>query len=62
MTKKSKILPQEDDKNCQFTKYYDSMCSDKNCQVNISMWPVMSEMNKQVPKPAVRRLCNDKNC
>ena len=42
------------------------MCSDKNCQENINMWPVIPEMNMQLPKPAVqyqyRRLCNDKNC
>ena len=114
------IMPQEDDKNCQSTKYYKSvcsdkkcqetnlmppvklpihmqsvtrssnkkltglasdknsqaiiyykkqkkcMCSDKNCQENINMWPVMPEMDMWLPKPAVlyqyRRLCNDKNC
>ena len=32
MTKKSKIMPQEDDKNCLSTKYYGSMCVDKKCQ------------------------------
>ena len=142
MTKKSKIVPHEDDKNCQSTKYYglvcgdkkcqatkcykkvdtncqatnmypvkpeidmqsvtrssneklvgsasdkicqaticyqkqkkcehddfksqSSMCSNKNCQENINMWPVMPEKNMWLPKPAVlyqyTRLCNDKNC
>ena len=43
------------------------MCSNKNCQENINMQPVMPEiMNVQLPKPAVlykyRRLCSDKNC
>ena len=42
------------------------MCSDKNCQKHINMWPVMPEMNMQLPKLEVlyqyRRLCNDKNC
>ena len=115
------ILPQEDDKNCQSTKYYASMCTDKKCQTtkcykkvdkncqtsdiqlvepkidvqsmprlakiqssykkyqdgfksqfsicsdknyqeNINMWSVMPEMDMQLPKPAIRRLCNDKNC
>ena len=40
--------------------------SDKNCQENINMQPVMQEMNVQLPKLAVlyvySRLCSDKNC
>ena len=46
---KKQIVPQEDDKNCQFTKYNEPNkeqvkleCSDKKCQENenIDMWPV----------------------
>ena len=64
------------DKKCQSTvcEYDDfesqskvKMCSDKICQENINMQPVMPDiMNVQLPKPAVlckcRRLCSDKNC
>ena len=32
---------------------------DKNCQVD--MWPVKLEMDMQLPKPAITRLCSDKN-
>ena len=61
MTKKSKIVLQEDDKNCQSAKYYDSennlvksKCSDKNCQENenIDMWPVKPQMDVLLKKPA----------
>ena len=64
MTKKSKIVPQEDDKSCQTTEYYESkMCSDKNVKKLCNQW--CPEMNMQLPKPAVlyeyRRLCSDKD-
>ena len=47
--KMSKIVPQEDDKNCQSTKYNESMCSDKNCQEqqHINMVPVKTKMDMQ---------------
>ena len=57
------------DKNFQATicEYNDSkgqstvkVCSDKNCQE--IMQPVMPEMNAQLPKPAIKRLCSDKEC
>ena len=61
------------DKNCQATicEYNDSksqstvsMCSDKNGQENeiINLWPEMPEVNVWLPKPAIRRLCSEKNC
>ena len=62
MTKKSKRVPQEDGKNCLSPKFIKAMCSDKNCQENISMQSEMPEMNMQSPKPAITRLCSDKNC
>ena len=74
MSQKSKIVAQEDDKNCQSTKYYGSVCADKKCQATkcykkvdrncqtSDVWPEIPEMDIQIPKPAIRRLCNDKNC
>ena len=64
---KKKHVPLSKDNNCKSTKISKkSMCSDKNCQENINLWPVKPEMNMQLSKPAVlyqyRRLCNDKNC
>ena len=80
---KKQIVPQEEDKNCQATISYKKqmkceyddfesqsrvkMCSDKSCQENINMQPVIPEiMNLQLPKPAVlytyRGLCSGKNC
>ena len=62
------IVPQEDDKNCQSTKYNESVCSVKKCKENqtINMQPLKPPMNMWLPKPAVpckyTRLCNDKNC
>ena len=39
------------------------LCSDMNCQKITKMWTVMPEiMNMQSSKPAIRRVCNDKNC
>ena len=67
--KKSKIVPQEDDKNCQSTKYYDpnkgqvkSKCSDKNCQENesIDMWPVKTQMDVWSKKSTSRSSKNKK--
>ena len=46
---KQQIMPQEDDKNCQGNQ-------------NINMWPVKPEMDMWLPKPAITRLCSDKNC
>ena len=45
-------------------------CSDKNCQTGVMrpnttkshMWSVTKKTDVQLPKPAIRRLCNDKNC
>ena len=58
----SKIVPQEDDKNCQSTKFIKSVCSYKNCQLQ----PVKPPMDMWLPKPAIpykhARLCSDKNC
>ena len=60
---KKKHVPLAKDNNCKSTKIYKKfMCSDKNCQENISMQPEMPERNMQLPKPAIRRLCSDKNC
>ena len=56
------------DKNCQATiceyddfKSQSCMCFDKKCQENTNMQPVKPEMNMWLPKPAIKRLCNDKN-
>ena len=69
MTKKSKIVPQEDDKNCQSKKYYGSMCSDKKCLENINIWPMKPQMEVQLKKPASKPCdkksigrASDKNC
>ena len=58
-------VPQEDDKNCQSTNYYGSMCADKkyqatNCykkvdknwQESINMQPVKPKMDMWSKKPA----------
>ena len=65
--KKSKIVPQEDNKTCQSTKCIESkydnfrsqstVSSDKNCQENINMWPIKPAMNMQSNRPAVP-ICN----
>ena len=34
MTKKLRIVPQGDDKNCQSTNYFGLMCADKKCQAD----------------------------
>ena len=34
----------------------------KNCQETINMCSVTQKTNMQLPKPAIRRLCKDKNC
>ena len=67
-----KLVGSSKDKNCQATiiykkhkKYeYDDfqMCSDKDCQENINMWSVTNKDDMQLFKPAIRRLCCDKNC
>ena len=79
-SRNKKLVGSASDKNCEATICYKKqkkseyddfqsqslMCSDKNCQENINMQPVMPEMDMWLPKPAVlyqyRRLCNDKNC
>ena len=65
MRKKSNTVPQADDKYCQSTKYYENMCSDKKCPENINIQLVNSQVDVQLPKPAVQyvysRLCKDKN-
>ena len=68
MTKKSKIVPQEDDKNCHSTKYYGSMCTDKKCQATKTsdVWPVKPPIHIQlVTRSSNKRLiglASDKNC
>ena len=64
MTKKSNIVPQADDKNCQSIKNVKSkfddlnsqstvkMCSDKKYQENIDMQLVESQMDVWLKKPA----------
>ena len=54
MTKKSKKVPQEDDKNCHSTKYYESTCVEKKCQATKTsdMQPVKPKMDMQSKKPA----------
>ena len=75
---KKKHVPLYKDKNCKVTKshkkqkeceYNDSnsqsfKCSDKNCQEkeNNNMQSVTNNTNMWLPKPAIRRLCKDKNC
>ena len=50
------------DKNCQ-----DTICDkkqeiiDKNCQTR-DVWSVTNNTDVQLPQPAIRRLCGDKNC
>ena len=43
-------MPQEEDKNCQPTEYYESkMCSDKKCQEkSANMQPVKPQMDVQL--------------
>ena len=62
---RSQKVPQGDDKNCQSTKYYGSMCADKKCQATkfykkvnkkcqtSDMWPVKPQMDMQSKKPAM---------
>ena len=50
MSKKSKIVPQEDDKKCQSTKYYGSMSADKKCQV--------TKCYKKVDKNVKQLICS----
>ena len=59
------------DRDCQATicEYDDfesqstvRMCFEKECQENTNMWPVMPDVNMQLSKPAITRLCSDKNC
>ena len=69
-----KLIGLSKDKNCQSMKKnkskYDDLdslftvikCSDKKCQENIHMQPVRPQPDVQLPKPAIRRLCSDKNC
>ena len=38
------------------------MSSDKDYQESINLSPVKPQMDMQLPKPAIRRLCNDKSC
>ena len=56
MTRKSEkqIVPQEDDKNFQINRIplKSKMCSDKKCQENTNIWPVMPEMDVWLKKPA----------
>ena len=53
-------------KKCEYddSKSQSTVNYDKNCQENeiINMQPVKPEMNVWLFKPAIRRLCNDKNC
>ena len=57
MTKKSKkqIVPQEDDKNYQSTKYFESkIYSDKKCQEkSANTWPVEPQMDMWPKEPAI---------
>ena len=69
MSKKSNIVPQEEDKKCQSTKYYGKMCSDKTCQENINIWPVKPQMDVRLMNPPMKssskkliRSAKDKNC
>ena len=47
-----------------------SLCNGKNCQTSVMrpkktrsyMWSVTTKTDVQLPKPAIRRLCNEKNC
>ena len=71
-------MPQEDDKNCQSTKYYGSMCADKkcqatkcykkidkNCQTSV-MWPVKPPIHMWSVTGSSNKKSvkseNDKNC
>ena len=74
MTKKSKkqIVPQEDDKNYQSTKYFESkIYSDKKCQEkSANTWPVEPQMDMWPKEPAIQSsfkkkyvpLSKDNNC
>ena len=64
-----KLIGVSKDKNCQakICEYDDfksqsSKCFDKECQENIKMQSVTNTDNMHLPKPAIRRLCSDKNC
>ena len=59
-----------DNSKCQSTM---KKCSDKNCQENENieirpkkakshMWSMTHTNDIQLPKPAIKRLCNDRNC
>ena len=66
------------DKNCQINKrllkskvYADKKSqAHKNCQTSVMrpkkpkshMWSVTKKTDGQLSKPAIRRLCNEKNC
>ena len=72
---KSKVMLQDDDRNCQENINRRPMQSqmnddkksqaDRNCQTSV-MQPVKSQQEMQLPKPAVpyeyRRLCKDQTC
>ena len=49
---------QYDDFQSQSTKWSNKNCHKKG---NINMWSVTNNTNMQLPKPAIRRLCKDKN-
>ena len=48
-----------DDFKSQSSRYCDKNCQEKE---NTVMWSVTKEMDIQLAKPAIRRLCSDKNC
>ena len=55
----------EDDKNCQINRrpLKSKMYADKKCQAEtFDIQPMKPQMDIWLPKPALRRLCKDKNC
>ena len=69
--KKSVIKNKDVQSREPVTERKSSLCRDKNCQSpqfvrpkkpRSHMWSVTKKTDVQLPKPAIRRLCNEKNC